>query len=97
MDLFNLLDPEVQDTSSIPPEYQQVLVEVRFGWGKIFYFLFVLPQLNVKWAFCSAIKFTYLIADKMSLPLFPISRTFNIKSLYMKIELQTIAVVKIFY
>lgn len=38
MVLFNLLDPEVQDTRSIPPEYQQVLVEVRFAWGKIFLF-----------------------------------------------------------
>lgn len=97
MVLFNLLDPEVQDTCSIPPEYQQVLVEVRFAWGKIFYFLFVLPQLNLKCAFCLAIKVTYLIADKRSLPLFPIPWTFNIKSLHMKIELQTIAVVKIFY
>lgn len=28
--LFKILDPEVEDTSSIAPEYQQVLVGIRF-------------------------------------------------------------------
>lgn len=32
--LFEILDPEVEDTSSIAPEYQQVLVGIR-----VFFFL----------------------------------------------------------
>lgn len=57
----------------------------------------MLPQLNAKCAFCLAIKVTYLTADRRLLPLFPKPWSFTIKSLHMKIVLQTIGVVKIFY